>query len=150
MWKRSRLTIERLESRCLLAGDCSAFESNGDLIIECDGADNDIVAEEVLLEAAPDQTPIIVNVMNFAKAPAGEPVLITMSDARTLFHEFGHFFAAHHHQPFGREPFDVTLFAFRAIAGCYLSIVFWYRGYGPAAGCHAAYNVALAIVGATG
>lgn len=59
-------------------------------------------------------------------------------------------FAAHHHQPFGREPFDVTLFAFRSIAGCYLSIVFWYRGYGPAAGCHAAYNVALAIAGATG
>jgi len=36
------------------------------------------------------QTPIVVNVMNFAKAPEGEPVLITMSDARTLFHEFGH------------------------------------------------------------
>jgi peptidyl-dipeptidase Dcp len=36
------------------------------------------------------QTPIVINVMNFAKAPAGEPVLITMSDARTLFHEFGH------------------------------------------------------------
>jgi len=36
------------------------------------------------------QTPIVLNVMNFAKAPPGEPVLITMSDARTLFHEFGH------------------------------------------------------------
>ncbi len=36
------------------------------------------------------QTPIVVNVMNFAKAPAGESVLITMDDARTLFHEFGH------------------------------------------------------------
>jgi len=36
------------------------------------------------------QTPIVVNVMNFAKAPAGQPVLITMDDARTLFHEFGH------------------------------------------------------------
>ncbi len=36
------------------------------------------------------QTAIVVNVMNFAKAPAGEPVLITMDDARTLFHEFGH------------------------------------------------------------
>ena len=39
---------------------------------------------------AAGQTPIVVNVMNFAKAPAGEPVLITMDDARTLFHEFGH------------------------------------------------------------
>ena len=36
------------------------------------------------------QTPIILNVMNFAKAPLGEPVLLTMDDARTLFHEFGH------------------------------------------------------------
>ncbi|MBO6785040.1 MAG: peptidase M3, partial [Alphaproteobacteria bacterium] len=36
------------------------------------------------------QFPIVVNVMNFAKAPAGEPVLLTMDDARTLFHEFGH------------------------------------------------------------
>ncbi len=36
------------------------------------------------------QTPIVVNVMNFAKAAPGQPVLITMDDARTLFHEFGH------------------------------------------------------------
>ena len=36
------------------------------------------------------QIPIILNVMNFAKAPPGKPVLITMDDARTLFHEFGH------------------------------------------------------------
>lgn len=36
------------------------------------------------------QTPIVLNIMNFAKAPAGKPVLITMDDARTLFHEFGH------------------------------------------------------------
>ena len=36
------------------------------------------------------QIPMVVNVMNFAKPPPGEPVLITMDDARTLFHEFGH------------------------------------------------------------
>jgi peptidyl-dipeptidase Dcp len=36
------------------------------------------------------QIPIVLNVMNFAKAPAGEPVLVTMDDAKTLFHEFGH------------------------------------------------------------
>ncbi|GJD35287.1 M3 family metallopeptidase [Methylobacterium aerolatum] len=35
-------------------------------------------------------TPIIVNVMNFAKAPEGQPTLLSFDDARTLFHEFGH------------------------------------------------------------
>src|SRR5204863_8109594 len=34
--------------------------------------------------------PIVVNVMNFAKAAAGEPTLLSLDDARTLFHEFGH------------------------------------------------------------
>ncbi|MBT5572573.1 MAG: peptidase M3, partial [Alphaproteobacteria bacterium] len=37
-----------------------------------------------------EQIPFVLNVMNFAKAASGEPVLITMDDARTLFHEFGH------------------------------------------------------------
>lgn len=37
-----------------------------------------------------DITPIIVNVMNFAKAGDGEPSLLTFDDAHTLFHEFGH------------------------------------------------------------
>ncbi|WP_244475077.1 M3 family metallopeptidase [Methylobacterium sp. Leaf99] len=35
-------------------------------------------------------TPVIVNVMNFAKAPDGEATLLSFDDARTLFHEFGH------------------------------------------------------------
>jgi len=34
--------------------------------------------------------PVIYNVMNFAKPPRGEPALLSMDDARTLFHEFGH------------------------------------------------------------
>ncbi|MEL0012377.1 MAG: M3 family metallopeptidase [Alphaproteobacteria bacterium] len=36
------------------------------------------------------QIPIVVNVMNFAKSAPGQPSLLTMDDARTLFHEFGH------------------------------------------------------------
>ena len=35
-------------------------------------------------------TPIVYNVMNFAKPPKGQPALLSMDDARTLFHEFGH------------------------------------------------------------
>jgi peptidyl-dipeptidase Dcp len=34
--------------------------------------------------------PLVVNVMNFAKGPPGEPTLLSFDDARTLFHEFGH------------------------------------------------------------
>ncbi|MEQ1716284.1 MAG: M3 family metallopeptidase [Hyphomicrobium sp.] len=36
------------------------------------------------------QTPIIVNVLNFAKGGEGTPALLSFDDARTLFHEFGH------------------------------------------------------------
>jgi len=54
-------------------------------------------------------------------------------------------FAAHHHVPIGAEPFNAVRFTFRAVAGVYLAMIFWFRGYGPAAGCHAAYNVALTL-----
>ena len=37
-----------------------------------------------------DIRPIVVNVMNFAKGGEGEPTLLNIDDARTLFHEFGH------------------------------------------------------------
>ncbi len=36
------------------------------------------------------QLPIIYNVMNFAKPAEGKPALLSLDDARTLFHEFGH------------------------------------------------------------
>ncbi len=34
--------------------------------------------------------PIVVNNNNFARAPSGQPTLLSMDDVRTLFHEFGH------------------------------------------------------------
>ncbi|WP_455479548.1 M3 family metallopeptidase [Bartonella sp. B23] len=37
-----------------------------------------------------EQKPIIYNVCNFAKPPKGEVALLSLDDARTLFHEFGH------------------------------------------------------------
>lgn len=39
------------------------------------------------------EIPIIYNVCNFAKPAEGKPALLSLDDARTLFHEFGH--AAH-------------------------------------------------------
>ncbi|RLP26020.1 M3 family metallopeptidase [Mesorhizobium sp. YM1C-6-2] len=35
-------------------------------------------------------TPIIYNIMNFAKPREGEPALLSLDEAKTLFHEFGH------------------------------------------------------------
>jgi peptidyl-dipeptidase Dcp len=37
-----------------------------------------------------DVRPIVLNVTNFAKGGEGEPALLGLDDARTLFHEFGH------------------------------------------------------------
>lgn len=37
-----------------------------------------------------NQLPIIYNVCNFAKAPDGQPTLLTWDDVTTMFHEFGH------------------------------------------------------------
>jgi peptidyl-dipeptidase Dcp len=35
-------------------------------------------------------SPIVYNVTNFAKPPAGEVALLSLDEAKTLFHEFGH------------------------------------------------------------
>jgi peptidyl-dipeptidase Dcp len=37
-----------------------------------------------------ESLPVIVNNNNFAKAPEGQPTLLSADDVRTLFHEFGH------------------------------------------------------------
>lgn len=56
-------------------------------------------------------------------------------------------FSAHHHPPIGTESFRLVPFAFRTLAGVYLALVFWFRGYGVAAGTHAAYNTLILLHG---
>ena len=55
-------------------------------------------------------------------------------------------FSAHHHPPLGSEPFESSAFFFRTCAGLYLGALFVWRGYGPAAGTHAAYNLLVAML----
>lgn len=43
-----------------------------------------------LKNGATGELPIIYNVCNFAKPSQGKPALLSLDDARTLFHEFGH------------------------------------------------------------
>ena len=43
-----------------------------------------------LKNGATGELPIIYNVCNFAKPAPGKPALLSLDDARTLFHEFGH------------------------------------------------------------
>ncbi|HYI54020.1 MAG TPA: M3 family metallopeptidase [Microlunatus sp.] len=45
-----------------------------------------LVAQSRLLE----QLPVVVNNLNLAKPPAGQPTLLGMDEIGTLFHEFGH------------------------------------------------------------
>ena len=43
-----------------------------------------------LKNGAQGEIPIIYNVCNFARPAEGKPALLSLDDARTLFHEFGH------------------------------------------------------------
>ena len=56
-------------------------------------------------------------------------------------------FSAHHHVDFlsgqlnNIDPFNLTRFAFRTIAGIYFAVLFAIRGFGITAGTHAFYNI---------
>ena len=54
------------------------------------------------------------------------------------------FAAAHHLGPHG-EPMDSFRFVYRASAGIYLALVFWFRGFGIAVGAHALYDVLVGV-----
>jgi hypothetical protein len=79
---------------------------------------------------------LLVNVCKLPRAAAG--VFIVLLSAGL--------FAAQHHPPVGVEPFDMTRFMFRTIAGLYLAGLFIYRGFGIACGCHAFYNVIVVTI----
>jgi membrane protease YdiL (CAAX protease family) len=54
------------------------------------------------------------------------------------------FAAAHHVGPY-REEFHWFAFTFRTLAGVFFSVVYIYRGFGIAAGSHAAYDIMVGV-----
>ena len=63
-------------------------------------------------------------------------------------------FSAHHHvdffsmKPNEVDPFDITEFAFRTMAGIYFAILYAIRGFGITAGTHAFYNIIAETISA--
>jgi hypothetical protein len=83
---------------------------------------------------------ILVDVLNLNRNAS---VIIVLFASATLF-------AAHHHEPFGTEPFDIVRFLFRTGSGLYLAGIFVFRGFGIAAGAHAVYDIVVVTIAATG
>ena len=76
--------------------------------------------------------------VDLLKAPTGIALALTVAITSVLF-------AAYHHVG-GGEPFTITAMAFRTAAGVWLGVVFAMRGFGLAAGAHAAYDVLLVVL----
>lgn len=63
-------------------------------------------------------------------------------------------FSAHHHidlfsgRPNEVDPFDITEFSFRTMAGIYFAILYAIRGFGVTAGTHAFYNIIAETISA--
>lgn len=55
------------------------------------------------------------------------------------------FALAHHIGPFG-EPLQLFNFLFRFVAGIFFAVLFLYRGFGIAAGSHAAYDLMVGLI----
>jgi membrane protease YdiL (CAAX protease family) len=56
------------------------------------------------------------------------------------------FSAAHHVGPYAQWPIPWSVFLFRTLAGVFFSLVYVYRGFGIAAGSHAAYDILTGVL----
>jgi hypothetical protein len=55
------------------------------------------------------------------------------------------FSAMHHIPPYG-DPFSLGVFMFRALAGVFFGLLFWYRGFAVAVYTHALYDLYVLLV----
>jgi membrane protease YdiL (CAAX protease family) len=86
---------------------------------------------------------ILLSLLAWAFRRAGATPRVSMIAAVLLSSLL--FAAAHHVGPYGEWPIRWSRFIFRMVAGIFFSLVYVYRGFGIAAGSHAAYDI---LVGA--
>jgi membrane protease YdiL (CAAX protease family) len=82
---------------------------------------------------------ILLSLLAWAFRHAGATPRISMVVAVALSSLL--FAAAHHVGPYGEWPIVWSHFVFRSVAGVFFSLVYIYRGFGIAAGSHAAYDI---------
>jgi hypothetical protein len=80
-------------------------------------------------------------IWGFRKAGCGPRASLVWAVALTSL-----LFAAAHHVPPHGEQFETFRFAFRVVAGVFFSALFIYRGFGIAAGAHAAYDILVGLL----
>lgn len=62
-----------------------------------------------------------------------------------IFFTSAAFAAAHHLSP-NPDPYSALTLSFRIVAGIFLSLLFFRRGFGITAGCHTAYDVLVGVI----
>jgi membrane protease YdiL (CAAX protease family) len=86
---------------------------------------------------------ILLSLLAWAFRRAGATSRVSMIAAVALSSVL--FAAAHHVGPYGEWPIRWSRFTFRTLAGVFFSVVYVYRGFGIAAGCHAAYDILVGV-----
>ena len=86
-------------------------------------------------------TALVIILADICKLPRTGSAIFAMLASAALF-------AAQHHPPLGADPFNIVSFLFRTAAGLYLAGIFVFRGFGIAAGTHAAYDIIVVTISA--
>ena len=80
----------------------------------------------------------LARLINFVLIPRVVAVPMAMIASSILF-------SLAHYAPGNAEAFQQSRFLFRVFAGMFFALLFWWRGFGVAAGSHAAYDVIVGL-----
>jgi membrane protease YdiL (CAAX protease family) len=153
-WKLSGSIISAMAAESVMLGLCvwviavvqdailptsigAAYEAFKETFTRCVGYLGAGIYEELLFRL------ILMSLLAWAYRKAGVPprwsMLLAVLGSSLLFA------AAHYVGPYG-ELLQFRSFMFRTLAGIFFAVVFLYRGFGIAAGCHAAYDILRGVL----